>query len=155
MNVEYIKNSLKIDSPEMERICACAGKNNISVMLGFSENYNDTLYLAQSFIGKDGQIKMNRRKIKPTHVERILYGDGSGASLINVVDEPGVGKVGGLCCWEHSQPLLRYHTYSQGEQIHVSAWPPMNYFNAFPEGSALWSQCREGKHLRAHLQDLR
>ncbi|KAF4828344.1 Arylacetonitrilase [Colletotrichum tropicale] len=91
-----------------------------------------------------GEIRMNRRKIKPTHVERTLYGDGSGASLHNVVEEPGIGKVGALSCWEHSQPLLRYHTYSQGEEIHVAAWPPMNYFNSFPEGSALWSQCREG-----------
>ncbi|KAF0325256.1 hypothetical protein GQ607_007583 [Colletotrichum asianum] len=91
-----------------------------------------------------GEIKMNRRKIKPTHVERTLYGDGSGASLHNVVEEPGIGKVGALSCWEHSQPLLRYHTYSQGEEIHVAAWPPMNYFNSFPKGSALWSQCREG-----------
>lgn len=151
MTVAYMKNSLKLDSPEMEAICACAGKNKISVMLGYSENYQDSLYLGQAFIGKDGQIKMNRRKIKPTHVERTLYGDGSGASLMNVVDEPGVGKVGGLSCWEHSQPLLRYHTYSQDEEIHVAAWPPMNYFNSFPEGSALWSQCREGRSILPSL----
>ncbi|KAI8242970.1 Arylacetonitrilase [Colletotrichum sp. SAR 10_99] len=145
---EYMKSSLKRDGPEMARICACAGKNKIAVMVGYSENANHSLYLSQSFIGKDGEIKMNRRKIKPTHVERTLYGDGSGASLHNVVEEPGIGKVGALSCWEHSQPLLRYHTYSQGEEIHVAAWPPMNYFNSFPEGSALWSQCREGMCLK-------
>lgn len=77
---------------------------------------------------------MHRRKIKPTHAERTLFGVGSGASLINVVDEPTVGKVGTLSCWEHSQ----------GEQIHVAAWPPMNYNSSFPPQSALWSQCREG-----------
>ncbi|KAF3805479.1 Arylacetonitrilase [Colletotrichum gloeosporioides] len=120
---EYMKSSLKRDGPEMARICACAGKNKIAVMLGYSENANHSLYLSQSFIGKDGEIKMNRRKIKPTHVERTLYGDGSGASLHNVVEEPGIGKVGALSCWEHSQPLLRYHTYSQGEEIYVAAWP--------------------------------
>lgn len=64
---------------------------------------------------------MHRRKVKPTHAERTIFGDGSGASLMNVVDEPTVGKVGVLSCWEHSQPLLRYHTYSQGEWIHVAA----------------------------------
>lgn len=26
---------------------------------------------------------------------------------------------------EHTQPLLKYHTASQNEQIHVSAWPPL------------------------------
>ena len=24
---------------------------------------------------------------------------------------------------EHLQPLLKYHTYSQGEQVHIAAWP--------------------------------
>ncbi|KAM0228711.1 hypothetical protein ACHAP5_011873 [Fusarium lateritium] len=142
--VDYKKPSRKCDGPEMQKICATAGKHGIAVSLGYSENDDDSLYLAQSHIGKDGAIKMNRRKIKLTYVECILYGDGSGASLINVVEEPGVGKVGALSCWEHSQPLLRYHTYSQDEEIHVAAWPPMNYLSSFPEGSALWSQCREG-----------
>ncbi|KAJ4264287.1 hypothetical protein NW762_005483 [Fusarium torreyae] len=91
MTVEYMKNSLKRDGPEMERICAAAAKHGIAVSLGYSENDDDSLYLSQSFISKDGAVKMNRRKIKPTHVERILYGDGSGASLMNVVEEPGVG----------------------------------------------------------------
>jgi len=68
---------------------------------------------------------MHRRKIKPTHAERTIFGDGSGASLMNVADEPMVGKVGALSCWEHSQPLLQYHTYSQGEQINVAACPPI------------------------------
>ncbi|KAK8248708.1 carbon-nitrogen hydrolase [Phyllosticta capitalensis] len=143
---EYMKNSLRRDSPEMDKICAAAAKNKVSVCLGYSENDNHSLYLSQSLIGKDGKIKMHRRKIKPTHVERTIYGDGSGASLLNVALEPDVGKIGALSCWEHSQPLLRYHTYSQGEEIHVAAWPPMNYFKSFPEGSALWSQCREGAH---------
>jgi len=144
MTIDYMKNSLKRDSPEMARICAAAKDNKVAVSLGYSENHNNSLYLAQSHIGKDGEIKMNRRKIKPTHVERTIYGEGHGASLFNVVDEPGVGKVGCLSCWEHSQPLLRYHTYSQGEEIHVAAWPPMNSYKDFEPGSALWSQCREG-----------
>ncbi|TDZ39555.1 Nitrilase [Colletotrichum spinosum] len=61
---------------------------------------------------------MNRRKIKPAHVERALYGDGSMVSLQNVVDEPAFGKFGALSYWEHTQPLLRDRTYSQGEKIH-------------------------------------
>jgi predicted amidohydrolase len=57
-------------------------------------------------------------------MERTIFGDGSGSSLKNVVDVPGVGNVGGLCCWEHTQPLLKHHTHSLGEEIHVAAWPP-------------------------------
>lgn len=30
-----------------------------------------------------------------------------------------------LQCWEHIQPLLKFNTISQGEQIHVAAWPAL------------------------------
>jgi nitrilase len=36
----YQKNSLKINSPEMQRICDSAAQNKIAVALGFSENHN-------------------------------------------------------------------------------------------------------------------
>ena len=51
-----------------------------------------------------------------------LFTDGQADSLITVVDTP-FGKVGGLSCWEHTQPLLRYYEYSQGVEIHVAGWP--------------------------------
>jgi predicted amidohydrolase len=79
--VKYIKNSLVVDSIEMETIRECAAKNKIIVSLGFSENDGNSLYIAQCTIGSDGQIKMKRRKIKPTHMERTIFGDGSGSSL--------------------------------------------------------------------------
>lgn len=59
---------------------------------------------------------------QPTHMERTIFGDASGDCLAKVVDLPEVGKVGSLSCWEHIQPLLKYYTLSQGEQIHVAAW---------------------------------
>lgn len=52
-----------------------------------------------------------------------MYVDGQADSLKSVVDTP-FGKVGGLNCWEHIQPLLRYYEYSQGVEIHVAGWPP-------------------------------
>lgn len=36
-----------------------------------------------------------------------------------------MGRVGGLQCFEHLQPLLKYNTYFQGEQIHVASWPAL------------------------------
>ncbi|GMF30669.1 unnamed protein product [Phytophthora fragariaefolia] len=142
--VRYIKNSLKIDSPEMQRICAAAAKHNINVVLGFSENDNNSLYMAQATIsGATGEIPMSRRKFKPTHVERTVFGDASGSSLMNVVDLP-IGKVGALNCWEHIQPLLKYHTFSQREEIHVGSWPALD---AFVEGDpGHWGMSREGSH---------
>lgn len=46
----------------------------------------------------------------------------SGDCAENVVQTP-IGRVGGLQCFEHLQPLLKYNTYFQGEQIHVASWP--------------------------------
>lgn len=141
LGTKYIKNSLKVDSPEMKAIAACAKENNIAVLLGFSENDNNSLYISQALISATGEIIMRRRKVKPTHMERTVFGDGSGNSLRNVTDVPGVGRVGALACWEHTQPLLKYHTYLQREDIHVAAWPPLD---PHPGGPALWSMSTEG-----------
>ncbi|KAH8647073.1 carbon-nitrogen hydrolase [Tricladium varicosporioides] len=136
----YLKNSLKVKSPEMDRIRTCAAENHITICLGFSENYHNSLYIAQSIIGSDGDLKLTRRKIKPTHMERTVFGDASGDCLRNVVDTE-FARVGALACWEHTQPLLKYHTYLQREQIHVAAWPTL----AGRDGEdGLWSMSRDG-----------
>lgn len=104
----YIKSSLSYSSPQMSRICAAARSARIAVSLGFSENDHNSLYIAQCTISASGDILMKRRKFKPTHMERTVFGDAGGASLNNVVDVEGVGRVGALSCWEHMQPLLKY-----------------------------------------------
>ncbi len=63
-----------------------------------------------------------RRKLKPTHVERALFGQGDGSHL-HVQDVDGIGRLGALNCWEHLQPLTKFAMYSQGEQVHVASWP--------------------------------
>ncbi|KAF2793219.1 carbon-nitrogen hydrolase [Melanomma pulvis-pyrius CBS 109.77] len=141
MITQYIKNSLSYDSTEMAKICAAAKKAKIAVVLGFSENDNNSLYIAQCTISATGEIIMKRRKLKPTHMERTVFGDAGGQSLNNVTDIEGVGKVGALACWEHMQPLLKYHTMSLKEQIHVAAWPPIHPHDG---GDTLFSMSAEG-----------
>jgi nitrilase len=76
----------------------------------------------QSFIDESGTIVHHRRKIKPTHVERAYWGEGQAESVRAVV-QSSFGNIGGLNCWEHTQPLLRYYQYSQQLDIHVASWP--------------------------------
>ncbi|SMR47860.1 unnamed protein product [Zymoseptoria tritici ST99CH_3D1] len=128
LGVKYVQNCLTIRSIEMKRICAAAAEHQINVALGFSERDGESVYIAQALISETGEIKMVRRKLKPTHMERTILGDASGDCLAKVVDLPEVGRVGSLSCWEHIQPLLKYYTFSQGEQIHVAAWPPLDSF---------------------------
>lgn len=126
----------------MKRICEAAATHEIAVALGFSENDADSVYIAQALIGEDGLLKMHQRKMKPTHMERTIFGDAFGECLTNVVDVPNLGKAGQLSCWEHIQPLLKYHVLSQKENLHIAAWPPLD---SFIEGSpGFWSMSAEG-----------
>ncbi|PPJ57739.1 hypothetical protein CBER1_00023 [Cercospora berteroae] len=119
---EYYMNSLERESPQMDRIRAAVAKAGMFVVLGYSERYRGSCYIAQSFIDPTGTIVHHRRKIKPTHVERAYYGDGQADSLKTVVPSK-FGNIGGLNCWEHSQTLLRYYEYAQDVDIHVASWP--------------------------------
>ncbi|SCO02604.1 related to aliphatic nitrilase [Fusarium fujikuroi] len=135
----YIKNCMRADGPEMAKIQQCAADNDITVVLGFSENFHNTLYISQAIIDANGKLLALRRKIKATHMERTIFGDASGDALTSVVDTK-VGRVGALSCWEHIQPLLKYYLYTHREQIHVAAWPPLHPH----KGEELWSMSREG-----------
>lgn len=122
----YHANTMRLDGPEMAQICAAAKANRIQVMLGFSERDGGSIYMAQALIDEHGKVLFARRKLKPTHVERTLFGEGDGSDF-QVVDT-SIGRVGGLCCWEHLQPLSKYAMYSMNEQIHVAAWPSFTLY---------------------------
>ena len=95
-------------------------------MIGFTEIDGGSLFMAQALFGDDGKLIYARRKLKPTHVERTLFGEGDGSDFR--VADTSVGRVGGLCCWEHLQPLSKYAMYSMHEQVHVAAWPSFTVY---------------------------
>lgn len=119
---KYRENSLRVDSDEMRRIRRAARDNQIFVSLGFSELDHATLYLAQVLIDPNGNVINHRRKIKPTHVEKLVYGDGSGDTFLSVT-ETELGRIGQLNCWENMNPFLKSLNVSFGEQVHIAAWP--------------------------------
>ncbi|MEV4313834.1 carbon-nitrogen hydrolase family protein [Actinocrispum sp. NPDC049592] len=122
----YSENSMTRDGAEMARIAAAAAEHGMHVVLGFSERDGGSLYMAQAFIDGTGQVLSVRRKLKPTHVERSVFGEGDGSDL--QVHDTKLGRLGGLNCWEHFQPLTKYTMYSLGEQIHVGSWPSFSVY---------------------------
>ncbi|KQZ76698.1 amidohydrolase [Sphingopyxis sp. Root214] len=128
----YFDNSLAYGSPEADRLQRAAEENGVMVAMGLSERDGGSLYIGQWLIGADGNTVSRRRKLKPTHVERTVFGEGDGRDL-SVFDTP-LGRVGALCCWEHLQPLSKYAMYAQNEQVHVAAWPS---FSIYPEAHQL------------------
>jgi aliphatic nitrilase len=125
----YFDNSLAYGSTAAEKIRQAAKRNNIVVVLGLSERDGGSLYIAQWIIGPDGETVAQRRKLKPTHVERSVFGEGDGSDL--AVHQLDIGRVGALCCWEHLQPLSKYAMYSQNEQVHIAAWPSFSLYDPF------------------------
>lgn len=119
----YRANSASIDGPEIAAIRESARENAIMVVLGFSERDHGSIYMSQVIIADDGEILVHRRKLKPTHVERALFGESDGSGL-QVVETP-LGRVGALNCWEHMQPLVKFAMYAQHEEIHVAGWPAL------------------------------
>ena len=122
----YHDNSLVYGSPPAERLAKAAEAHGITVSMGLSEKHGGSLYMGQWLIGADGQTIAQRRKLKPTHVERTIYGEGDGSDL-SVHDTP-LGRIGALCCWEHLQPLSKYAMYAQNEQVHIAAWPSFSLY---------------------------
>lgn len=119
----YHENSMEVDSPEMRRLQSIAAKAGITVVMGFSERAGGSRYMAQAIISETGELLLTRRKLKPTHVERTIFGEGDGSDL-QVVDA-SFGRLGALNCWEHLQPLMKMAMYAQGEEVHVAGWPSL------------------------------
>jgi nitrilase len=122
----YHDNSLIYGTPQADRIAKAAKDNKIMLVMGHSEKHGGSLYMGQWIIGADGQTIAIRRKLKPTHVERTIYGEGDGSDLS--VYQTDLGRVGALCCWEHLQPLTKYAMYAQNEQVHIAAWPSFSLY---------------------------
>ncbi|OYO30842.1 carbon-nitrogen hydrolase family protein [Janthinobacterium sp. PC23-8] len=125
----YAAQSLCYDSAAADRLRAAAREHKMYVVMGLSERDGATLYIGQWIIGPDGIDIARRRKLKPTHVERTVFGEGDGSDL--AVHDLAIGRLGALCCWEHLQPLSKYAMYAQNEQIHVAAWPSFSIYDPF------------------------
>jgi nitrilase len=122
----HFDNALVIGSPQWQHLCDAAAQNGIFVVLGFCERLGGTLYIAQAIIDDEGKVVATRRKLKPTHAERTVYGEGDGSDL--AVHDTTLGRMGALSCAEHIQPLSKYAMYSQHEQIHIAAWPSFSLY---------------------------
>jgi len=117
----YFENSVEANSDHDKALAKAARDNNIQVSMGLSEREGGSIYIAQWHYDENGEVVKRRRKLKPTHVERTVFGEGDGSDL--AVNDTSIGRIGQLSCWEHLQPLSKYAMYSQNEQIHCAAWP--------------------------------
>lgn len=124
--VALYREAVEIPSPATDRLCAAARKGRITVVMGLNEKESrqgGTMYNTLLYIGANGEILGRHRKLMPTFEEKCIWGIGDAASL--QVYSTDCGRLSGLVCGNNVITLAKYALLTQGEQIHVAAWPSL------------------------------
>jgi nitrilase len=118
--------AIEVDGPELKRIREAARRHDILVSIGFNEGTKASvgcIWNSNALIGDDGSLLNHHRKLVPTYYEKLVWANGDGGGL-RVAETP-IGRVGMLICGENTNPLARYTLMAQGEQLHISTYPPV------------------------------
>jgi aliphatic nitrilase len=130
-NLKLIEQSVTVPSTATDAVAEACKEAGVVVALGVNERDRGTLYNTQLLFDADGALIQRRRKITPTHYERMIWGQGDGSGL-RAIDSK-VGRVGQLACFEHYNPLARYAMMADGEQIHAAMFPGSMFGDMFSE----------------------
>lgn len=92
-----------------------ARSTGLFVVTGVVERAGGSLFCAALYVDPNKGVVGKRRKLMPTGSERLVWSQGTAASLRAVTATiKGVRVVMGCAiCWENLMPLLRYSLYSQ------------------------------------------
>ncbi|MFS8977422.1 nitrilase-related carbon-nitrogen hydrolase [Cupriavidus necator] len=130
-HLKLLDQAVTVPSPATDAIGEAARQAGVVVSIGVNERDGGTLYNTQLLFDADGTLIQRRRKITPTHFERMIWGQGDGSGL-RAVDSK-VGRIGQLACWEHYNPLARYAMMADGEQIHSAMYPGSMFGEPFAQ----------------------
>jgi aliphatic nitrilase len=119
-------SAVLIDGPELARVRQTARRNGAFVSIGFTEGTTTSvgcLWNSNALIGADGTLLNHHRKLVPTWYEKLVWANGDGSGLRVCGTE--LGRIGMLICGENTNPLARFALMAEGEQVHVSSYPPV------------------------------
>jgi nitrilase len=118
-------SAVLIDGPELARIRETARQKRVFVSIGFTEGTRASvgcLWNSNALVGADGTILNHHRKLVPTYYEKLIWANGDGSGLR--VCDTELGRIGMLICGENTNPLARFALMAEGEQVHISSYPP-------------------------------
>ena len=111
-------SSVDVGGPLVDRLVKACADRGVHLAIGVNEREDQrpgTLYNSLLLLGPDGLLHRHRKLMATMH-ERVFHGPGAGNDL-DVTELPGIGRVGGLLCWENWMPLARWRVYQGGPQI--------------------------------------
>lgn len=114
----YYENAVDLPSAEVEQMAEAAARHEVWIVVGVVERAGGTLYCTVLFFSPGGKLAGRHRKVMPTAVERLIWGQGDGSTL--TVLNTGIGNLGAVICWENYMPLLRYTMYAKGVQLYCA-----------------------------------
>lgn len=119
-------SAIEANGPEIWHIRETCRRLGVIASIGFTEGTPASvgcLWNSNVLIGDDGSILNHHRKLVPTFYEKLIWANGDGGGLRVV--QTAVGRIGMLICGENTNPLARYTLMAQGEQVHISSYPPV------------------------------
>ena len=114
----YFESAVDVPGPEVNRLAQTASDNQVHLAIGVIEREVGTLYCTILFFSPDQGLIGKHRKVMPTAMERVIWGQGDGSTL-PVLETP-IGRVGAVICWENYMPLLRMAMYAKGIEIYCA-----------------------------------
>ena len=118
--LDYWNNSIETSSAYIKEIGAAINRANLFVALGVTEKetIGGSLHCSLLYFDNQGNLIGKHRKLKPTGLERYIWAESDGSTLVSF-DTP-IGKIGGLICWENYMPLARMSMYQKGIDIYLA-----------------------------------
>jgi nitrilase len=118
--LDYWENSIETSSQYVTQIGEVIRQAGMFVALGVTEreSIGGSLHCALWYFDKEGQLIGKHRKLKPTGLERYIWAESDGSTLVSFDTE--IGKLGGLICWENYMPLARMSMYQRGVEIYLA-----------------------------------
>ena len=115
---QYFNSAIERESKELKQILSIVEDANVNVVLGIIERDGGTLYCSSVTLGRNAEILSWHRKLMPTAMEKVIWGQGDGSTM-NVAHSD-IGHISMAICWENYMPLYRAHLYNQQTQIHCT-----------------------------------
>ncbi len=106
----YSDNAIELGSPEYESLSEAVTANDVATVVGVIERKGATLYCSTFSFERDGSLLGVHRKLVPTAMERLIWGQGDGSDL--PVMDSSAGRLVSAICWENYMPLLRSFYYN-------------------------------------------